>query len=160
MQGGKAKVKAQVKGIEAPPPKEGEEKGHLLIQELWTQGADSIHDMRVVNTDTVSYQSKTLEKCLETAKRETKKQYLNTSIHYWQQFTPFIASVYVLLEVEAEATLERISSRLKQKWKETYSRTCGYMKSRVAITIVWSTHLCIREDRVPASRISVTRPQW
>ena len=50
-----------------PPPEEGEDKVGLLIQYPWTQGTDSIHDMRVVNTDAVSYQSKTLEKCLETA---------------------------------------------------------------------------------------------
>ena len=43
-----------------------------MFQDLWTQGTDSIHNMRIVNTDTVSYQSKTLEKCLETAKREKR----------------------------------------------------------------------------------------
>ena len=49
--------KAKVKGNETPPPDEGEEKGGLLIWDLWMQGTDSIHNMRVVNTDDVSYQS-------------------------------------------------------------------------------------------------------
>ena len=44
--------------------------GGLLIRDLWTQGTDSIHDMCVVNTDTVSYQSKTPEKCLGTASED------------------------------------------------------------------------------------------
>ena len=44
------------------------------MQYLWTQGTDSIHDMRVVNTDAVSYQSKTLDKCLDTSKHEKKRK--------------------------------------------------------------------------------------
>ena len=48
---------------------EGEEKGDLLIQDLWTQGTDSIYDMCVVNTDAVSHQSKTPEKYLESTER-------------------------------------------------------------------------------------------
>ena len=55
------KSKAKGKGKEAPSPEKGNEKGCILIRDLWTQGKDSIHDMRVVNTDAVSYQSKTTE---------------------------------------------------------------------------------------------------
>ena len=38
--------------------------------------ADSIHNMRVVNTGATSYQYKSPEKCLETAEKEKKKKYL------------------------------------------------------------------------------------
>ena len=79
VQGGKAKGKAAAKGKKEPPTEEGEYKGDLLIRYLWTQGMDSIHEMRVTNTDSVSYQSKTPEKCLETAECEKKRKYLNTS---------------------------------------------------------------------------------
>ena len=78
--GGKSKSKGKTaaKGKEATPPGDGEEKGGLLIQDIWTQGTDSIHDMCAGNTDAVSYQSKTPEKCLETAEREKKSNYLNS----------------------------------------------------------------------------------
>ena len=33
-----------------------EQKGHLLIRDLWKQGTNSVHDMRVLNTDTLTYQ--------------------------------------------------------------------------------------------------------
>ena len=72
MQGGKDKDKATGKVKEAPPPEEGEEKGELLIRDLWTQGTGSIHNMRVVNTGVVSYQSKTLENFLETPERKRR----------------------------------------------------------------------------------------
>ena len=115
MQGGKAKVKASGKGKEAPPPEEEDEKGDLLIRYLWTQGTDSTHDMRVVNTDAVSYQSKIPENCLETANRENKRKYLNTFFNWRIHFTPFVASVDGLLGVEVGATLKRIAIRLMQK---------------------------------------------
>ena len=59
--------KFKAKGKGSPPKDKGELKGDLLIRYLWMQGMDSIHDMRVVNTETVSYQSKTPEKCLDNA---------------------------------------------------------------------------------------------
>ena len=79
--GGEAKDKAKGKVMEAPSPEEGEEKGGILIQNLWTQGTESIHDIRVMSTDAVSYQSKTTKKCIETAKRENKKNYLNACLN-------------------------------------------------------------------------------
>ena len=65
-----------------------------------------------------------------------------------------------LLWVKAEAMLKHNASRLAKKRKDTYSRTCRYVKCRVAMTLVQATHHCIRRAGVPAYRISVNRPQW
>ena len=35
----------------APPPEATEQKGDLLICDLWKNGMDNVHNMRVVNTD-------------------------------------------------------------------------------------------------------------
>ena len=64
-----------------------------------------------------------------------------------------------LLGVEATATLKRIASHLATKWRHHYSKMCGYVNSRVAITLVRATHCCLRGSRVPAHQISVQRPQ-
>ena len=48
-------------------PEVTEQKGDLLIRELWQQGTDSVHNMRVVSTDTLTYQMKEPEKCLHEA---------------------------------------------------------------------------------------------
>ena len=47
--GGKNKLKG------SPSKDDGELKGVILIRDLWTQGMDSIHNKRVVNTDATSY---------------------------------------------------------------------------------------------------------
>ena len=42
--------------------------------------------------------------------------------------------------LDADATLKHIASCLTTKWKQPYSRTCGYVKSTVAITLAHATH--------------------
>ena len=81
------------------------------------QGADIIHDIRVVNTDDPYYLSKTPDKCHETAKREKKRKYLEACLKKSCHFTPFVASVDGLLGSKAEETLKRISRRPSKKWK-------------------------------------------
>ena len=51
-----------------------------------------------------------------------------------------VASFDRLVGVELAATLNRIGSRLTTKWRKPYSRTCGYVKSMIAITLVLATH--------------------
>ena len=57
-------------------PEVTEQKGDLLIQDLWQQGTDSFHDMCVVNTDALIYLKKAPEKCLHEAEKGKKKMYL------------------------------------------------------------------------------------
>ena len=103
----------------------GRKDGDIIIQYLLAQGTDSTHDMRVANTDAVTYQSKNPEKCIYTADQEKKKKYLPACIKERRNFTPFVASVDGLIRVEVEATLKCLSSRLAKKWKEPYSHTCS-----------------------------------
>ena len=57
------------------PPEVTEQKGDLLISELWQQGTDSVHDMRVVNTDSPMHRTKDPKRCLHEAEREKKRTY-------------------------------------------------------------------------------------
>ena len=86
--------------------------------------------------------------------------YLEACLQQRRHFSPFVTSVDGMLGMEATATLKTIASCLATKWKQSYSKTCGYVKSRIAITLVRATHRCIRGSRVPEHRISVQRPQW
>ena len=141
-------------------PPEVTEKGDLLIHDLWQNGTDSVHAMRVVNTDAKSHNAKTPEKCLQEAERWKKRIYLEACLQQSRKFSTFVASADGLLGVEATATLKRLASRLATKWKQPYLKTCGYVKSRIVITLVGASHRCIRVSWVQAHRISVQRPQW
>ena len=144
----------------APPPEVTEQKGDLLICDLWHQGSGNVHDMRVVNTDAQWHRTKDPERCLQEAEMGKKRMYLEACLQQRRKLSPFVASVDGLLGVEATATLKRLASSLSTKWKQSYSKTCGYVKSRIAITFLRATHHCIGGSRVPAHRISVQRPQW
>ena len=86
--------------------------------------------------------------------------YLVACLQQRRHYSPFVALVDILLGVEAMDTLKRIASHLVTKWRQPYSKTCGYVKSRVAITLVRATHRCLRGSRVPAHQISVQQPKW
>ena len=116
--------------------------------------------MRIVNTDAKSHSAKTLKKCLQETERVKKKIFLEACLQQHQHFSTFATSVDGLLGVDAAATLKIITSYLTTKWRQTYSRTCGYVKSRVAITLVRATHRYIRGSRLTAHKISVQSPQW
>ena len=84
-----------------------EQKGDLLICDLWQNGTDSVHDMHVVNIDAKSHSAKTPEKCLQEVEREKKKMYLESCFQQLRNFSPFFASVDNLLGVEATSNLKR-----------------------------------------------------
>ena len=78
---------------------------------LWQQGTDSVHDMRVVNTDRPTHKKKYPEKCLHEAERGKKKIYLEACLQQRWHFSPFVASVDGLLVVEVTANLKSFSTR-------------------------------------------------
>ena len=56
--------------------------------------------------------------------------------------------------------LKRLTNRLTSKWRQTYSKTCGYVKSWVAITLVQAVHQCIRVLQITARWIIMQCLQW
>ena len=143
-----------------PLPEVTEQKGNLLIRDLWQQVIDIIHDMRVVNTDAPTHRMKDTDRCLHEAERGKKRMYLEACLQQRRHFSPFVALMDGLMGVEATATLKRFASRLATKWKQSYSKTCGYVKSRIAVTLMRANHCCIQGSWVPAQRISVHQTQW
>ena len=96
-----------------------------------------------MNTDAPTHRTKDPERCLHEAERGKKRMCLEACLQQCWHFSPFVASGDRLLGVEATATLKRLASHLATKWKQSYSKTCRYVKSRIAITLVRATHCCI-----------------
>ena len=115
--------------------------------------------MHAVNTDALSHRNKYPEKCLWTAEKYKKKNYLYSCPRKCRHFYPYVILADRILGVEIEAGRKRISSSLARKWKHPYSRMCGYVNSRVVITLVRSTYSCIRGSREPAHNIGVQQLQ-
>ena len=153
------RTSASTDQYDAPPTEATEQKGYVLIRDLCQNEMDSVHSMRVVNTDAKTHSVKTPEKCQQEAEKgENGCIWMHDSSSACTS-PPFVASVDGILGVEATTTLKILASLLSTKWQKPYSRTCGYIKSRIAITLVSATHRCIRGSRFLAHRISVQRPQ-
>jgi hypothetical protein len=54
------------------------------------------------------------------------------------------------------AALKKLASRLLEKWKRkrAYSEVCGFVCSRLAITLVWTTSHCLHGARGPTAQAS------
>ena len=66
--------------------------------------------------------------------------YLEACLQQRRHFSTFFDSADGLMGVEVKATLKRLASRLATKWRQPYSKTCGYVKSRIAITLMRAIH--------------------
>ena len=98
--------------------------------------------------------------CLHDTERGKKRMYLEACLQQRRHFPPSVTLGDGLLGVAAMATLKRLAIRLSTKWKQPYSKTCGYIKSRIKITLVCATQHCIWVSWLLAQWISVQRPQW
>ena len=81
--------------------------------------------MRIMNNDAKSHLEKTPEKCLQEAERAKQNMYLEVCLQQRLNLTSFVASVDGIVVVEVGATLKRLDSRLKTKWRQPYYRMCG-----------------------------------
>ena len=137
-----------------------EHKSDLLICDLWHNGIKTVPYMRAVNTEDKFHLENIPEKRLQEAVRYKRKMYMDTCLQKRRHLSPFFDSVDGLLDVKAEATLKRIASCIAKKGYQPYLRTCGYVKSRISITLLRDANSCIRGSRVPAHWISMQRLQW
>ena len=115
--------------------------------------------MRVVKTDAKYYVKDTGEVSFQGGKGE-KEEVSGGLRTETPSLFPFIISVDGLLCVEVGDTLKRTSRCIEKNWQQPYYGTCGYVKSRVEIALVWSTNQCIRYSRVTSHQISVQHPHW
>ena len=74
----------------ALPTRAAEQKGDLLICDLYQHGTNSVHDLRVVNADAKYHSGNTPEKCLQEAERAKKRMYLEACLQQRRHFSPIV----------------------------------------------------------------------
>ena len=97
-------------------------------------------------------------KILSRQERKKKDKYLEPCLECRHHFTPLVFSVDGLQGVEATAACKRLAACLSKKWSRSYSEVCGFVRSRIAISLARTTSLCLRGSRDPTSRLPMT--QW
>ena len=69
-------------------PYENDTKGDFMILEIWKIGTDSADDLRVVNTDDISYVVKTPVNCLQELVMSKKNIYLEIFFQQRRHLSP------------------------------------------------------------------------
>ena len=137
-----------------------EERGDLLLRGIEKVGIATIVDVRVINTLSKSYCNRSVLSVIEQAEKEKEKKYGDACRARRRSFVPFIFTVDGMLGYEADQLLKLIAKKLAKKWHDHYSKTCGFVRSRMGIAMVRAAHRCLRGSRVPMRLMSSFRPQW
>ena len=135
-----------------------DERGDLLVKNVWATGTDCIIDVRMTDTDSPSYLNDTPADVIENQEKQKKRKYVNSCLKQRRTFTPFVLSVDGLLGKEAKSFLKAISTHLSSKWDQPYSVVRGYVNAKLSIAALRASHQCIRGSRTPSTRIC--RDRW
>ena len=105
--------------------------------------------MQVVDCDTPSRRNYIdSEKILESCARVKKLKYLQPCAERRRSFTPLIYSVDGMTGREAQAFEKRIAHLLAKKWERHYSELRGFVRGRMALSVVRSNSLLLRGTRM------------
>ena len=119
-----------------------------MVHGLWETGSGYVLDVCISDTDANSYKDKTLKKVLEEHVKRKKDKYVQACLDRRRSFTPLVYSVTEMACKEARAFEKRIASLLSDKWNRTYSKLVGYVRGRMAMSILCSKIVCLRGTRV------------
>ena len=128
-----------------------EERGDLVMMNLWKHQTDCILDVRITILAAPSNTHRKLEAV-------EKKKYLEACLDQRRHISPFGVSCDGVHRNEAKvlqwysSTTNLAGRRAKKSGKP------NFMKSKMSIAIV-RAHLCIRGSPIPTSRMS-QHPQW
>ena len=127
-------------------------RGDLAAHGFWCRGTTAIFDVRVTDTDATSQRTRDPAKILKKQEDDKKNKYGEACRAAHRHFTPLVYSVDGMEGGEAKAARRRVASRLATKWGKQYSQMCGFVRSRISISLVRATSRCLRGTRKPDRR--------
>jgi hypothetical protein len=129
-----------------------------MIRGFFDRAKDCIIDCTLVDLDCATYRTRSPQAALRSREAAKKNKYSRACSHYRRDFIPFVASADGLLGREADAFIRRLASQLSTKWERPYPPVCGYVRARIALSLVRASHLCIRGSRVTTTSRGFSLP--
>ena len=127
-------------------------RGDISARSFWSRGVTAVFDVRIGDTDCASSRRMNPHAVLKRHEDEKKKKYGEACARSQLHFTPLVFSVDGLEGTEAKAARKRLASRLAAKWGRQYSQVCGFVRARIAFTLVRAASRCLRGTRDPYTR--------
>lgn len=143
-----------------PPPGKVFERGDVLIYGLDNCITSCIIDIRVTDTDQLTYLLTTPVKGITMQERSKKKKCLESCQEQRRRLVAYVVGTYGLLGEEAQVFNKHIGLKLVGKWKSPCSAVTRIVNPWVSVAILWAAHIFIRGSRVPYRHISTNRSDW
>ena len=128
-------------------------RGDVAVYSFWSRGVTALFDVRVTDTDCKSNIADDPSKVLSRQEKEKKKKHSKACNDAHLHFTPLVFSVDGLEGSECTAACKQLASKLSAKWNCQHSQICGFVRSRMALTLVRATSRCFRGSRTPRQRV-------
>jgi hypothetical protein len=138
----------------AAPAPSNNNRGDLLVRGFIERNTDTIIDFQVTNLNAASYRHKTANQAFVELERAKNRKHKRACQLQRRQFAPFIASCDGNFGPHAKQLMQRLANLLAKKWNRPYSAVANYVYSRISISLLRSTSLCLRGSRFPAALIS------
>lgn len=133
-------------------------RGDFGVHNFWSPGRTTIFDIRITDLNAKYQRGKCPKKCLARQEMEKKKKYRAACDANRRDFTPLVYSVDGLSGPETARFGRHLAKKLAEKWKRPYSQVCGYVRSRISVSLARSTSLLLRGARQKYA--SPTQPAW
>ena len=121
--------------------------GDLAVHGFWEKERTAIFDIRITDLEADYQRGTSAKKVLARHEKEKKKKYLQACLSRRRHFTPLVYSVDGMCGREAIAFRKHLAAKLAEKWKCPYSEVCGYVCSRISVSLARSTSLLLRGSR-------------
>ena len=117
------------------------------FKDRWQPQGTSSFDIRVVDTDAVSYLARKPCSILQSAETEKKAKHNAACLARNVSFTPLVVSVDGAFAPEFDRLIKRIAGGLSSKWDKPYSPTINWVRNRLSFAVLRATNLCMRGTR-------------
>ena len=124
-------------------------RGDLCVRGAFASQTDCVMDLTVMNLDAKSRCKSSTAAALSGGEREKIRKHQQACKDMRADFVPFVVSTDGCMGEQAQKFLRRLGRRLAEKWGRAYSDVAGFLFSRMSISIVRATSMCIRATRNP-----------
>ena len=119
----------------------------LFCRGVYVRQGGASFDIRVSDTDAISYQNRSSMSVLHSVEVEKKTKYSDACQERHMPFTPLVVSVDGMLAPEIANFLRRIGEALSTKWEKPYSKTMNWGKCRLSFAVLRASSVCFRGTR-------------
>lgn len=122
-------------------------EGDKGVRGFWKNGHECILDICITNTERRSHRNTKPLKVLANQEKEKRKKYEKSCHEQRKDFSPMVYSIDGMAGLLTRGVEKRLASHLAWKWKREYSEMCGYIRARMAISVVRANTLMWRGSR-------------